>query len=261
MESEKHSEMLSNLELDIVKKGFEWLSAQQVHSVKELSSSVSAHALWRLPDPYITRLILKKENGSWNSSVRDTARACSALSTEGIIFMESGKWLLAGENENSWNEDVYDTAYALGALADMETQDRGGCKWLYEHYCPAWEQVGTTSLIITALKKQETLAKRKDFETFIREKAEWVLSRKRQDGGWEHISTSNLAIQALILAGFKKEVEDSVHWLLENVRKSGAWGNKEDDINATALSLSTLGLYEAEWLKERNGKKKESQSI
>ena len=61
MESEKHSEMLSNLELDIVKKGFEWLSAQQIHSVKELSSTVSAHALWRLPNPYITRLILKQE--------------------------------------------------------------------------------------------------------------------------------------------------------------------------------------------------------
>ena len=157
--------------------------------------------------------------------------------------MESERWLLARKSKNSWNEDVYDTAYALGALADMGTQERGGCKWLYENYCPAWEQVGTTSLIITALKKQENLAESKDFETFIREKAEWILSRKGQDGGWEHISTSNLAIQALILAGFKEEVEDSVHWLLENVRKSGAWGNKEDDINATALSLSTLGLY------------------
>ena len=157
--------------------------------------------------------------------------------------MASERWLLARKSKNSWNEDVYDTAYALGALADMETQDRDGCKWLYEHYCPAWEQVGTTSLIIMALKKQENLAKSKDFETFIREKAEWILSKKGQDGGWEHISTSNLAIQALLLAGFKKEIEDSVHWLLENVHKNGAWGNKEDDINATALALSTLGLY------------------
>ncbi len=242
--------MLSNLELDIVKKGFEWLSGQEINSVKELSSAVSANALWRLPDPYITQLILKKqEDGSWNSSIRDTARACSALSIEGIIFMASERWLLARKSKDSWNEDVYDTAYALGALADMETQDRDGCKWLYEHYCPAWEQVGTTSLIIMALKKQETLAKSKNFETFIRERAEWVLSRKRQDGGWEHISTSNLAIQALILAGFKKEIEDSVHWLVENVHKSGAWGNKEDDINATALSLSTLGLYEVKRFK------------
>lgn len=243
MESERHSEMLSNLELDIVKKGFEWLSAQEINSVKELSSTVSAHALWRLPNPYITRLILKQENGPWNSSIKDTARACSALSTEGIVLMASERWLLARKGKNSWNEDVYDTAYALGALADMGTQEREGCNWLYECYCPSWEQVGTTSLIITALKKQENLAESKDFESFIRERAEWILSRKRQDGGWEYISTSNLAIQALLLAGFKKEVEDSVHWLLENVRKSGAWGNNEEDINATALCLSSLGLY------------------
>ncbi len=238
--------MLSNPELDIVKKGFEWLSNQQINSVKELSSTISAHALWRLRDPYITDIILKKEgDGSWNSSIRDTARACSALSTEGIIFMAAERWLLARKSKDSWNEDVYDTVYALGALADMEIQDRGGCQWLYEHYCPDWEQVGTTSLIIMALKKQEALSESKDFETFIRERAEWVLSRKKQDCGWVHISTSNLAVQALIFAGFKKEIQDSISWLLENVHKSGAWGNKEDDINATALSLTTLGLYEA----------------
>jgi hypothetical protein len=244
MESEKHSEMSGNLELDIVKKSLEWLSAQQIQSVKELSSTLSAHALWALPNPYITRLILKQENdGSWDYSIRDTARASSALSTEGIVFMASAKWLLARKSKNSWNRDVYDTAYALAALADMETQDKGGCNWLFEHYCPAWEQVGTTSLIITALKKQDNLAKSKAFETFIREKARWILSKKGPDGGWTHISTSNLAIQALLLAGFKDEVEDSVHWLLKNVHENGAWGNKEDDINATALTLSTLGLY------------------
>jgi hypothetical protein len=242
--------MLSNLEFDIVKKGFEWLSDQQINSVKELSSIISAHALWRFHDPYITDLILKKEgDGSWNSSIRDTARACSALSNEGIIFMAAERWLLARKSNDSWNEDVYDTAYALGALADMEIQDRGGCQWLYKHYCPGWEQVGTTSLIIMALKKQEALSESKDFETFIHERAEWIFSRKKQDCGWEHISTSNLAIQALIFAGFKKEIQDSVSWLLENVHKSGAWGNKEDDINATALSLTTLGLYEAGDLK------------
>lgn len=244
MESKKHSEMSSNLELDIVKKSLEWLSAQQIQSVKELSSTLSAHALWALPNPYITCLILKQENdGSWNSSIRDTARASSALSTEGIVFMASKKWLLARKSENSWNGDIYDTAYALSALADMETQDKGGCNWLFEHYCPAWEQVGTTSLIITALKKQDNLAKSKAFETFIQEKARWILSKKGPDGGWTHISTSNLAIQALLLAGFKDEVEDSVHWLLENAHESGAWGNKDDDTSATALTLSTLGLY------------------
>lgn len=244
MESEKHSQMLKDLELDIVKKGFEWLAAQKINSVKELSSTLSAHALWALPNPYIIRLILEQENdGSWNFSIRDTARACSALSTEGIVFMSSAKWLLARKSKNSWNRDVYDTAYALAALADTGTQDKDGSNWLYEHYCPAWEQVGTISLIITALKKQDNLAKTRTFEAFIREKAEWILSKRNPDGGWEHISTSNLAIQALLLAGFKEELEASIHWLLDNVHESGAWGNKNDDINATALTLSTLGLY------------------
>lgn len=126
----------------------------------------------------------------------------------------------------------------------MGILDREGCNWLYENYGPEWEQVGTTSLIISALKKQENLTDSRDFEEFIRERAEWILSKREQDGGWKHISTSNLAIQALILAGFKNELEISIHWLLGKVRESGAWGNKEDDINATALALSTLGMYE-----------------
>lgn len=244
MQSEKHHKMSSTLELEIVKKGFDWLSSQQIESVKELANTVSAHALWGLKNPYITLLILKKEDECWNSSIRDTARACSALSTEGIIFRAPGKWLLSRKKGGSWNEDIYDTAYSLGALADMEIPDREGCNWLYENYGPAWEQVGTTSLIISALKKQEKLTESRDFEDFIRERAEWVLSKKGQDGGWEHISTSNLVIQALLLAGFKKELEVSIRWLLGKARDSGAWGNKEDDINATALTLSTLGMYE-----------------
>lgn len=148
------------------------------------------------------------------------------------------------KNGSSWNEDVYDTAYSLGALADMEVPDREGCNWLYKNYGPAWEQVGTTSLIISALKKQENLTKSRYFEEFICERAEWILSKREQDGGWEHISTSNLIIQALLLTGFKKEVEISINWLIGKVRESGAWGNKEDDINATALTLTTLGMYE-----------------
>lgn len=244
MHSEKHPKMSSSPGLDTAKKGFCWLSTQKIDSVKELASTVSAHALWGFKNPYITRLILKMECDSWNSSIRDTARACSALSAEGIIFRAPEKWLLSRKKEGSWNGDVYDTAYSLGALADMEVPDREGCDWLYENYGPEWEQVGTTSLIISALKKQENLTESRDFEEFIRERAEWILSKRGQDGGWEHISTSNLVIQALILAGFKKELEVSIHWLLGRVRESGAWGNKEDDINATALTLTTLGMYE-----------------
>ncbi|MGB9927445.1 MAG: hypothetical protein ACPK85_03440 [Methanosarcina sp.] len=243
MLSENHNEMLNDSELDLVKKGFEWLSSQQISSIKELSSTVSAHSLWGCPNPYITQLILKKKDGSWDSSIRDTSRACSALSNAGIVFMESEKWLLSQKTNDSWNNDVYDTTYALSALADMKTPDKEGCLWLYENYYSAWEQVGTTSLIITALKKQEKLAQTKNFETFIKERASWILSKKEQDNGWNHISTSNLVIQALILAGFKAQIKDSIHWLFKNVHNNGAWGNKKDEINATALTLTTLGLY------------------
>lgn len=235
--------MSSNLEPDIVKNGFCWLSTQKIDSVKELASTVSAHAIWEVRNPYVTHLILKMKHNSWNSSIRDTARACSALSAEGIIYRAPEKWLLSRRKEGSWNGDVYDTAYSLGALADMGVPDREGCDWLYENYGPAWEQVGTTSLIISALKKQENLTGSRDFEEFIRERGEWILSKRGQDGGWEHISTSNLVIQALIFAGFKKDLEVSIRWLLGKVRESGAWGNKEDDVNATALTLCTLGMY------------------
>ncbi|MCO5382216.1 MAG: hypothetical protein NHB15_09115 [Methanosarcina barkeri] len=208
MEYEKHSEMLSDQELDIVKKGFEWISTQQIQSVKELSSTLSAHALWRLPNPYIIRLILKQEkDGSWNSSIRDTARACSALSTEGIVFMESERWLLARKNKNSWNEDIYDTAYAVGALADMGTQERGGCKWLCENYCPAWEQVGTTSLIIMALKKQENLAGSKDFEAFIRGKAQWILSKKGRTEAGNTFPQATWQYRLLFLQALKRRLK------------------------------------------------------
>lgn len=245
MEPEKHSEMLGSLEHKTVKKSFEWLSEQQITSVKELSRAVSAHATWNRPNPYTHLLIQEKEGASWNDSVRDTARACSALAAEGIVFTAAEKWLLGKKSGSSWNEEVYDTAYALEALADMEVQDSEGCRWLYENYGPAWEQVGTTSLIITALRKQETLSGNETFQAFIRERAEWILSKKDENGGWKHISTSNLAIRALLFAGFKAEVEDSVHWLLEKVRESGAWGNNEDDVNATSLTLITLGLYDS----------------
>lgn len=274
---------------ETVEKSFKWLSAQNIDTIKELSRIVSAHALWDLPNPYTTRLILEKKAGAWNASVRDTARACSALADAGIVFRESAKWLLDKKTGSSWNEDVYDTAYALRALGEMEVSDRAACRWLYENYGSSWEQVGTTALIITALQKQVGLkeeegagedtnwaegnnpaernnpaevnnpaeGKKKDKEInegsnkeievkklriFIKERANWLLSKRGPEGSWTHISTSNLVIQALLLTGFEEEAKASIRWLLNEVRESGAWGNKREDVNATALSLITLGI-------------------
>lgn len=268
---------------ETVEKSFKWLSAQNIDTIKELSRTVSAHALWGLSNPYTTRLILQKKDGAWNASVRDTARACSALADAGIILRKSEKWLLGKKTGNSWNEDVYDTAYALRALGEMEIPDRAACGWLYENYGPAWEQVGTTALIITALQRQVELKEeegaggnkgkndgksgdgakiederkngdveetgslnrekeKKELRAFIKERANWLLSKRGPEGGWTHISTSNLVIQALLLTGFEEEVKASTRWLLDEVRESGAWGNRGDDVNATALSLITLGI-------------------
>lgn len=99
--------MSSNLEFNIVKKGFDWLSIQKIESVKELASTVSAHAIWGLPNPYITQLIRKKEGDSWNSSIRDTARACSALSAEGIILRAPEKWLLSRKKKKAHGTKMF----------------------------------------------------------------------------------------------------------------------------------------------------------
>ncbi|WP_243685543.1 hypothetical protein [Methanosarcina barkeri] len=62
-----------------------------------------------LPNPYITRLIVEQDNdGSWNSSIRDTARACSALSTEGIVFMASARCCLP-EKEKTLGTETFTT--------------------------------------------------------------------------------------------------------------------------------------------------------
>ena len=104
-------------------------------------------------------------------------------------------------------------------------------------------RLGLHLLLLRLLKNRKIWQKAKISRFLFGKGLSGSFQEKGQDGGWEHISTSNLAIQALLLAGFKEEIEDSVHWLLEKADKNGAWGNKEEDINATALSLSTLGLY------------------
>jgi len=245
-----------------IEKSFNWLSAQNIASVKELARTVSAHALWDLPNPYTVRLILEKKNGAWNTSVRESARACSALADAGIILRDAEKWLLSKKTGSSWNENVYDTAYALKALGDMEISELAGCTWLYENYGPDWEQVGTTALILMALQRQVELIEKerkgkerekeiKKHRAFIKERANWLLLKREPDGGWRHISTSNLIIQALLLSGFKEEVNVSLSWLKSKVRESGAWGNKKDDINASALSLITLGMSQKRPEKKR----------
>ncbi len=92
--------------------------------------------------------------------------------------------------------------------------------------------MGTTSLIIMALLKQN----KTKYGEFIKNRSSWLLS-KRQSGGWTYIATSNLAIQALMLAG-EADITPSIKWLLGK-QNNGNWG----DITSTSLSLISLKMY------------------
>ncbi|MBN1134405.1 MAG: terpene cyclase/mutase family protein [Methanosarcinaceae archaeon] len=229
-----------------INNAFKWLDSCHPNSVKELSRLITAYALWDIPDHYADWLIRMKIDSNWNGSIRDTARACSALAGIGMVFPSSVDWLLDRQHDGAWNDDVYDTAYVLTALASMDELNEDGCKWLVENYGPDWEHVGTTSLVITALIKQETLVGTDKYRDFINQRAQWVLSQRGQKGDWKFISTSNIVIQALMLAGFKDELVISIVWLLGKSNDNGSWGKDKGDIIATSMSLITLGLYRAQ---------------
>ncbi|MCD4808036.1 MAG: terpene cyclase/mutase family protein [Methanococcoides sp.] len=227
---------------EMIQSAFGWIKEQEITTAKELSRLITAFELWGVENDFPTKLIQLKSENNWDNSIRETARACSSLVSSNLDLEECEEWLLSKkENNGSWENDVYDTTYALIALADMGIPEMKGCKWLVENYGEKWEHVGTTSLIITTLVKQEDLTKEKHFNDFIEERAKWILSERAEDGGWKFISTSNLVIQALIIAGLKEELDTSLKWLMSRQNSNGSWGKDEGDITATALSLITLG--------------------
>ncbi|HJH29315.1 MAG TPA: hypothetical protein C5S51_06425 [Methanosarcinaceae archaeon] len=235
------------MDIDAVQKSFKWIKTQQPDSAKKLSRIVSACALWDIPNNDDTACLIRmKQEGAWNDSVRETARACSALAVIGIMFNDSKRWLLSRQHDGSWNEDVYDTTYSLAALADMGESNENGCRWVVENYSADWEHVGTTALIITALWKQDKLSDSAVYRDFINERAEWILSERETDGGWKFISTSNIVMQALMLVGFKDELDVPVQWLLREMNDNGSWGKGDGDVTATALGLITIGMWMSE---------------
>ncbi len=204
-------------------------------AVKDLSRAVQALSVWgEMTSGLVELLLSKKKDGYWETdrSVVDTARACSALAGCGIIYSDAINWILERQEDGNWNNNEIDTSYSLIALGDAGIKNESGCEWLRRDYGEKWEHVGTTSLIITALMKQN---KRK-YEEFIKDRSGWLLS-KRQSGGWTYIATSNLAIQALMLAG-EADIASSVQWLLGK-QNNGNWG----DITSTSLSLISLKMY------------------
>jgi squalene cyclase len=219
-------------------RGLAWLKEQEPQTVKDISRSIQALSLWYEPASFlIEKLMSLKKDGYWETEtpINDTARACIAISGQGKIQPESIHWIQKEQKNDNWNNNEIDTSYALMALADFGIKNENGCRWLVRNYGAKWEHPGTTSLIITALSKQDKTG----YEDFIKDRANWLIS-KREYGGWTYIATSNLVIQALILSGIREqEIAPSIAWLLSKQDDNGSW----KDIISTTLSLISLKMY------------------
>ncbi len=215
--------------------GIAWLKRQDITEIKDLARSVQALSLWGEKTVHLMGILLTRKKGDfWETDkpIPDTARACSALAGCGIIADEPVNWILGQQKDGNWSHSEIETSYALIALGDAGMKNESGCEWLFSNYGKKWEHIGTTSLIITALLKQNE----EKYLDFILDRAGWILS-KRESGGWTYTATSNLAIQALILAG-EEDIDPSIEWLMGR-QVNGNWG----DITSTALSLISLKMY------------------
>lgn len=215
--------------------GIEWLKSQKPASVKDLSRAIQAMSLWNEETPDLIETLVSQKKGSfWETDkpVPDTSRAISALAAHRVMQPDAINWILERQKNSSWESNEIDTSYALIALGDADVRNETGCEWLLCNYGEKWEHVGTTSLIITALIKQDS----DRYGEFIKDRLRWILS-KRHSGGWAYTATSNLTIQALILAG-ETDILPSIQWLLGR-QDNGNWG----DITSTSLSLISLGMY------------------
>jgi len=218
--------------------GLAWLKEQEPQTVKDISRSIQALSLWNEPESFlIENLISMRKEGYWETEtpINDTARACIALSGCRKIQSEIIQWIQKEQKNDNWNNSEIDTSYALIALADRGIKNENGCQWLVRNYGKKWEHPGTTSLIITALSKQD----KNRYGDFIKDRSNWLIS-KREDGGWTYIATSNLVIQALILSGIRQEeIKPSIAWLLGKQEDNGSW----KDIISTTLTLISLKMY------------------
>ncbi len=138
-------------------RGIKWLRNQKSTTVKDISRSIQALSLWNEDISDLTvKLLAIKKDAFWETDkpILDTARAYSALAVSGIIQPEIINWILEQQKDGSWNNDEIDSSYAMIALGDGGIKNEQGCEWLFRNYGKNWEYVGTTSLIITALLKQ-----------------------------------------------------------------------------------------------------------
>jgi len=215
--------------------GIVWLKDQDITEIKDLSRSIQALSLWDEKTIHLMGILLTRKKGAFwetDKTLLDTARACIALAGCRIIADEQLEWITGQQKDDNWGNSEIETSYALIALADAGIKNHQGCEWLVNNYGKKWEHIGTTSLIITALIKQD----KDKYKDFIKDRAGWIIS-KREAGGWTYTATSNLAIQALLLSD-EKDIAPSIRWLMGR-QENGNWG----DIISTALSLISLKLF------------------
>lgn len=218
----------------------DWLENQQPQSMKELSRIVWARGIWQQSSKHTAPLILLKGENYWNGKVREASRAASALASAGLVFPDVSKWLFAHQEQIIQNKNIYDLTYFLLGLADMNVYDPKCATFLVNNYSDKWAYPGTTALIIMALIKQKSVV----HKAFIQKKANWLLAHQQETGGFGPISTSNIVIQALLLAGFRREIQKSISWIMNQQNSKGYWGKEKNLIIATALSLITLAYYD-----------------
>jgi len=215
--------------------GIVWLKDRDITEIRDLSRSIQALSIWNEKTIHLMGILLTRKKGLfWETDkpLLDTSRACSALAGCGIIADEQLDWILGKQKDGNWSNSEIETSYALIALGDAGIKNEPGCEWLVSNYGKKWEHIGTTSLIITALIKQN----KEKYIDFIKDRAGWIIS-KRESGGWTYTATSNLAIQALILSD-EKDIVPSIPWL-QGRQENGNWG----DIISTSLSLISLKMY------------------
>ncbi|ADE35860.1 prenyltransferase/squalene oxidase repeat-containing protein [Methanohalophilus mahii] len=223
---------------DAARRGLDWLDESQPVTLKEYARSTTASYHWGRGYTRTSTLIREIHRPQ---SFREICRGASALATMGIYYPAVTHYIKTKQNNGNL-EDIYDRTYALIALADLEVPCPGECQKIIKDFDSTWEHPGTIALIIICLIKQSELTG-KDYTDFIREKTDWLLSRVQENGGWKFIATSNLVLQALIMAGRSGEIDQSIRWLLKKQNDNGSWGKNNGDITATAQSLITLALY------------------
>lgn len=224
---------------------FDWLLSQNITEIKEISRVLMACQLWNIKTDLADKLIETKKEGHWNNSLRDTSRSVSALEKIGITYPDIESWILTKQENGAWNNDVYDTTYALMALADMGKYNLEACKWLVDNYSSDWEFPGTTALVISALIKQSQVKQDENnsYSDFVNERARWILTQRDKNGAWKTIATSNICVQALMLAGCHEKLSNDIDWVLQKMNENGSWGKDDGNITATALSLISLAQF------------------